>query len=282
MSLSKFSKGGHQEARPGAPQTPLGGCDPPGPPAGKAEPALVEVHDLTKVYYTGAVEVAALRGVNFRIREGEFVAIMGRSGSGKTTLLNVLGCVERPTTGRYLLAGEEVAKLNDNQRSTLRLRRIGFVFQAYNLLPSFTALDNVLLPTVYSGLPNPIPKGREALARVGLAGREHHRPTQLSGGEQQRVAIARALMNDPSVLLADEPTGNLDSRRGQEVLALFQDLHKEGITIILVTHEEQVALHAQRVLRMLDGRLASDRVVEQPLEARQVLAQLVAESEDPL
>ncbi len=244
--------------------------------------SLVEVRGLRKVYRAGDVDVEALRGLDFAIEEGEFAAIMGRSGSGKTTLLNILGCVEKPTAGRYVLAGEEVARLTDAQRSTLRLRRIGFVFQAYNLLPSLSALDNVLLPTVYSGLADAPRKARETLARVGLVGREHHRPTQLSGGEQQRVAIARALINDPSLLLADEPTGNLDTRRGQEVLGLFQDLHREGITIIMVTHEEQVAQHAQRVLRVMDGHLASDRRLEQPLEARAVLAQMLAESEDPL
>jgi putative ABC transport system ATP-binding protein len=244
--------------------------------------SLVEAHALTKTYYTGDVAVEALRGMDFAIEEREFVAIMGRSGSGKTTLLNILGCVEKPTTGRYVLADEEVEKLTDDQRSTLRLRRIGFVFQAYNLLPGMSALDNVLLPTVYSGIDNPIVRAREALARVGLAGREHHRPTQLSGGEQQRVAIARALINDPSIILADEPTGNLDSRRGQDVLALFQDLNRDGITIVMVTHEEQVALHARRVLRVLDGRLGSDRQVEQPLEARAVLAQMLEESEEEL
>jgi putative ABC transport system ATP-binding protein len=244
--------------------------------------SLVEVRGLRKVYHAGDVEVAALRGLEFDIQEGEFVAIMGRSGSGKTTLLNILGCVEKPTAGRFVLAGEDVARLTDAQRSTLRLRRIGFVFQAYNLLPSLSALDNVLLPTVYSGLADAHARGKEALARVGLEGREKHRPTQLSGGEQQRVAVARALINNPSLILADEPTGNLDTHRGQEVLALFQDLHREGITIILVTHEEQVSQHAQRVLRLMDGHLASDRVVERPLEARAVLAQMLAESEDPL
>ena len=243
--------------------------------------SLVEVEGVTKVYRAGTVDVSALRGLDFAIDEGELVAIMGRSGSGKTTLLNILGCVERPTAGRYLLAGEEVARLSDAQRSTLRLRRIGFVFQAYNLLPSMSALDNVLLPTVYSGLANAAKRAREALARVGLAGREHHRPTQLSGGEQQRVAIARALINDPSIILADEPTGNLDTRRGQDVLALFQELNREGITIVLVTHEEQLAQHARRIVRLMDGRLASDREVAQPLDARAVLAQMEAESEDP-
>ena len=244
--------------------------------------SLVEAQGLTKTYYTGTVEVHALRGMDFSIEEGELVAIMGRSGSGKTTLLNILGCVEKPTTGRYLLAGEDVGRLSDDQRSILRLRRIGFVFQAYNLLPGMTALDNVLLPTVYSGLENATQRALQALERTGLAGREHHRPTQLSGGEQQRVAIARALMNDPSIILADEPTGNLDSRRGQDVLALFQDLNRDGITIAMVTHEEQIALHAQRILRVMDGRLASDRRIEQPLDAREVLAKMPAESEDEL
>ena len=241
--------------------------------------SLVEVKGLTKVYHAGTVEVAALRGLDFTVEVGEMVAIMGRSGSGKTTLLNILGCVEQPTTGRYLLAGEEVARLNDAQRSTLRLHRIGFVFQAYNLLPGMSALDNVLLPTVYSSLPNASQHAREALDRVGLTGREHHRPYQLSGGEQQRVAIARALINSPSLILADEPTGNLDTHRGQEVLALFQDLHKDGITILLVTHEEQVAEHAQRIIRMMDGRVDGDRQVARPLDARAVLAQMLAARE---
>jgi len=238
---------------------------------------VIEGRGLTKVYRAGSVDVAALRGVDLEVEEGELVAIMGRSGSGKTTLLNVLGCVEQPTGGRYLLAGEDVGRLNDAQRSALRLRRIGFVFQSYNLLPGMSALDNVMLPTVYSGRPNAVAAARDTLARVGLAGRGHHRPTQLSGGEQQRVALARALINSPSLILADEPTGNLDTRIGEEVLALFQDLHQEGITILLVTHEEQVALHARRVVRIRDGRVESDSPVAQSLEARAVLAQMPAE-----
>ena len=242
--------------------------------------SLVEMQGITKVYQAGTVAVEALRGMSFEVEEGEMVAIMGRSGSGKTTLLNILGCVEQPTKGRYLLSGEEVGRLTDAQRSTLRLHRIGFVFQSYNLLPGMSALDNVLLPTVYSGLPDAHRRAAEALGRVGLAGREHHRPSQLSGGEQQRVAIARALINNPSIILADEPTGNLDTHRGQEVLALFQDLHKEGITIVVVTHEEQVAEHAERIMRVMDGRLAEDRRVDQPLEARAVLSQMLAGSKD--
>ncbi len=244
--------------------------------------SLVEARGLTKTYYTGTVEVHALRGLDFEIEDGEMVAVMGRSGSGKTTLLNILGCVERPTAGTYFLAGEDVSMLNDAQRSTLRLRRLGFVFQSYNLLPGMSALDNVMLPTVYSGLVNAMRRAQEELERVGLAGREHHRPYQLSGGEQQRVAIARALINNPSIILADEPTGNLDSRRGQDVLALFQDLNKEGITIVMVTHEEQIALHARRVLRVMDGRIASDRQVERPLDAREVLRRMLETSEDEL
>jgi len=239
--------------------------------------SLVDARNLTKTYYTGTVEVHALRGLEFQIDEGELVAVMGRSGSGKTTLLNIVGCVEKPTTGQYTLAGEDVGKLSDAQRSTLRLHRIGFVFQAYNLLPGMSALDNVLLPTVYSGIENAPERAREKLERVGLVGREHHRPTQLSGGEQQRVAIARALINEPAIILADEPTGNLDTRRGQDVLALFQDLNREGITIVMVTHEEQVALHCRRVMRVKDGRMASDKRIDQPLDAREVLAQMRAE-----
>jgi len=240
--------------------------------------SLVEAMNLTKVYHAGTVAVPALRGVNLAVEEGEFVAIMGPSGSGKTTLLNILGCVEAPTGGRYMLAGQEVGRLNDSQRSALRLRRIGFVFQAYNLLPGMSALDNVLLPTVYSGVPNARATAKEALARVGLVGREHHRPTQLSGGEQQRVALARALINRPSLILADEPTGNLDTRRGEEVLGLLQDLNREGITLLMVTHEEQIALHTRRIVRVRDGRIEHDERVAQRLDAREVLAQMPSES----
>jgi putative ABC transport system ATP-binding protein len=241
--------------------------------------SLVDAGDLTKIYRAGAVDVPALRGITLQVEPGEFVAVMGRSGSGKTTLLNILGCVERPTRGYYRLAGEDVSRLSDAQRSGLRLRRIGFVFQTYNLLPGMSALDNILLPTVYSGLPNARKAAPDALARVGLTGRGHHRPAQLSGGEQQRVALARALINGPSLILADEPTGNLDTRTGEEVLGLFQDLNRDGITILLVTHEEQIARHTRRIVRLRDGRLESDEPVAQPQDARAVLAQMPAEPE---
>ena len=239
--------------------------------------SLVDAQDVAKTYRAGTVDVPALRGVSLQVEQGELAAIMGRSGSGKTTLLNVLGCVERPTRGRYLLAGEDVSRLSDAQRSALRLRRIGFVFQTFNLLPGMSALDNVLLPTVYSGLPHAGRAGRDVLARVGLTGRGHHRPTQLSGGEQQRVALARALINNPSLILADEPTGNLDTRMGEEVLSLLQDLNRDGITILLVTHEEQIARHTGRILRLRDGLLESDEPVPQPLDARALLAQMPPE-----
>jgi len=240
--------------------------------------SLVEIDKLVKVCNSGPLKVTALHGISFNIEEGELVAVMGRSGSGKTTLLNVLGCVEQPTDGKYLLAGEAVADMNDSQRSALRLRRIGFVFQAYNLLSNLTALDNVLLPTVYSGISNARQRARDALARVGLTGREHHRPTEMSGGEQQRVAIARALINNPSIIFADEPTGNLDIQRGQEVLELFQELNRENITIVMVTHEEQVAEHTSRIIRLMDGYLVSDTPVEKPLDARAVLDEFMARS----
>jgi len=243
---------------------------------------LVETRELTKIYRAGSVDVPALRAVSLTIEQGEFVAVMGRSGSGKTTLLNLLGCMDRPTSGRYLLAGEDVGKMSDSQRSAVRLRRIGFVFQTYNLLPGMSALDNVLLPTVYSGLPNALQAARQALARVDLEGRERHRPSQLSGGQQQRVAVARALVNNPSLLLADEPTGNLDSRTGQAVLALFQDLNRDGITVILVTHDEQVAQHSRRIVQTRDGRVESDQPIARSLDARAVLAQMPPEPEEVL
>ncbi|MBX6351174.1 MAG: ABC transporter ATP-binding protein [Clostridia bacterium] len=225
---------------------------------------IVELRDVRKVYGRGDLAVHALRGVGFRLRQGEMVAVMGPSGSGKSTLMNILGCLDRPTSGSYRLAGREVARLGDDELALVRNRRIGFVFQTFNLLPLLTALDNVELPLVYRG---GLPPGRrrrlaeEALAAVGLADRAHHRPSQLSGGQQQRVAIARALVGEPDLILADEPTGNLDTSAGEEVLALFHRLHESGRTLVVVTHDERVARHCERILRIRDGLLVGDEPV---------------------
>jgi len=229
---------------------------------------VITLTDVTKAYRSGVLAVEALRGVSFIIREGEHVAIMGPSGSGKTTLLGILGCLDRPTTGSYELVGQETATLDETRRARLRAERIGFVFQAYNLIPRSTAYKNVELPLVYAGVPSKQRKGRvlEALAEVGLAKRADHMPTQLSGGEQQRVAIARALVARPSVLLADEPTGNLDSASAKEVLALLERLHGQGATIVIVTHSSEVAQHAGRLLGFADGLVVRDEPVEPTLE----------------
>jgi putative ABC transport system ATP-binding protein len=226
--------------------------------------AVIEVADVTKTHRGGEISIQALRGVGLVVREGEFVAIMGPSGSGKTTLLGILGCLDRPSEGSYKLVGEEVAKLSETRRARVRGERIGFVFQAYNLLPRSTALRNVELPLVYAGVPTHERRRRslEALAEVGLAERAHHRPTQLSGGEQQRVAIARALVVKPSVVLLDEPTGNLDSKSAEEVLALVGRVHKGGATIVMVTHSNEVAERASRIVRLADGLVVADEPVE--------------------
>jgi putative ABC transport system ATP-binding protein len=229
---------------------------------------VIEIAGVTKVYGSGDVAVAALRGVSVSIREGEFVAIMGPSGSGKTTLLGIIGCLDRPTEGTYHLVGEEMSALDENRRARVRGERIGFVFQAYNLLPRQPAYKNVELPLIYAGVPARERRARvvEALAQVGLADRIDHRPNQLSGGEQQRVGIARALVVRPSVLLADEPTGNLDSASAEEVLALLERLNRQGTTIVLVTHSEEVAQHAARIVRVADGLIVSDGPVERSVE----------------
>ena len=225
--------------------------------------SVLELEDVTKAYQTGEVLVEALRGVCFGVGEGEFVAIMGESGSGKTTLLGILGCLDRPTAGSYKLVGEEMTHLSESRRARLRCERIGFIFQAYNLLPRMTAAKNVELPLIYAGLParERRPRVLEALAAVGLADRMDHQPNQLSGGQQQRVAIARALVSRPSVLLADEPTGNLDSASAEEVLDLLEHVHAEGSTIVMVTHSNEVAQRASRILRFADGLLVADETV---------------------
>jgi putative ABC transport system ATP-binding protein len=225
-----------------------------------SEPIL-EVRDLAKVYGRGDTEVQALRGVDLAVDRGELVAVMGPSGSGKSTLMNLLGCLDRPTRGSYHLAGRDVARLSADRLAEVRNRILGFVFQSYCLLPRTTAVDNVQLPMLYAGVPRRElrPRAIAALDRVGLADRLHHRPSELSGGQQQRVAIARALVNRPEVILADEPTGNLDTRTTLEILALFQELGAEGMTIIVVTHEPEVAAFASRVVVVRDGRIEDDR-----------------------
>ncbi|HEY82712.1 MAG TPA: ABC transporter ATP-binding protein [Dehalococcoidia bacterium] len=219
---------------------------------------MIQLEDITKVYQMGKVEVPALRGITLSIKEGEMVAIVGASGSGKSTLMNILGFLDKPTSGRYLLEGVDVSRFNDNKLAELRNKKIGFVFQTFNLLPRATALANVELPLIYSGDSQKRKRSLEALARVGLAERANHKPTELSGGEQQRVAIARALVNNPSLILADEPTGNLDSAATEDIVSIFCQLNREGITVILVTHEMDIAAQAQRIIRLLDGRVISD------------------------
>ena len=222
--------------------------------------ALLAVERLTKIYRLGEVEVHALRGVSLSVARGQFAAIMGASGSGKSTLLNILGCLDRPTSGRYRIDGVDVATLTPDRRAEVRNRNLGFVFQNFNLLARTSALENVELPLVYAAVPAKERRQRAAAAlhAVGLAGRERHHPSQLSGGQQQRVAIARALVNEPTVILADEPTGNLDSAASADLMALFGRLHQRGMTILLVTHEAELAAHAERRLVFRDGRVESD------------------------
>src|ERR1700716_2534570 len=223
----------------------------------------IKTDSLIKTYQMGAELVHALRGVDLEIRKGEYVAIMGPSGSGKSTLMNLIGCLDSPTKGNYWLAGRQVSALDDDELAYIRNKEIGFVFQTFNLLPRATALHNVELPLIYNGTPaeERIEKAKKALERVDLMDRMNHKPNELSGGQRQRVAIARALVNSPSIVLADEPTGNLDSRTGDEIMLLFQNLHAQGNTIILVTHEHDIAQHAHRIIYIRDGKIASDEAV---------------------
>jgi len=216
---------------------------------------MITMDGIRKTYRVGALDVAAVREVSLHIRKGEFVAIMGPSGCGKSTLMNLMGCLDTPDGGSYQLDGQEVAGLDDDALSAIRNQKIGFVFQSYNLLPRANALENVELPLIYRDEGGIRAKAAAALASVGLADRAHHKPTELSGGQQQRVAIARALVTDPAILMADEPTGNLDTKASEEVMALFQELHRQGRTIVLVTHEPDIARHAERVIHLKDGQL---------------------------
>jgi putative ABC transport system ATP-binding protein len=227
-----------------------------------AHPVL-DVRNLVKVYGQGEAQVRALRGVNLTVERGDYVAIMGSSGSGKSTLMNILGCLDVPTTGRYLLDGVDVSRLDDRQLALVRNRRIGFVFQAFNLIPRTSAVANVELPLAYAGMKGPERRRRAlaALAMVGLADRADHEPNQLSGGQQQRVAVARALVTAPALVLADEPTGNLDTRSTADVLAVLDRLNHSGRTIVLITHEDDVAQHAKRLIRLVDGRIVHDEVL---------------------
>jgi len=222
---------------------------------------MIELENITKVYRMGKVEVYALNGVSLSIKEGEMVSIVGASGSGKSTLLNVIGCLDRPTSGRYLLEEADVSRLNDNKLADLRNKKFGFVFQEFNLLSRASAIANVELPLVYSGSRQKRQRAMEALERVGLGARANHKPTEISGGEQQRVAIARALVNNPALILADEPTGNLDSASTAEIISIFRQLNQEGITVIIVTHEADIANQTQRIIHILDGKITSDKEV---------------------
>jgi len=223
--------------------------------------ALIDIRDVSKTYEMGTeTTVRALDGVSLQIEQGDYVAVMGPSGSGKSTLMNLIGCLDTPSTGSYVLNGREVSKMVDDELAQIRNREIGFIFQTFNLLPRADAIQNVELPLVYAGVPRKErhTRAEKALDSVGLGSRKHHRPNEMSGGQRQRVAIARALVNGPSLLLADEPTGNLDSKTGEEILALMEELHRAGNTIILVTHEDDLAQHAARIVRLRDGKIVSD------------------------
>jgi len=235
---------------------------------------VIETKGLSKDYAMGEMIVRALRNVDSVISEGEFIAIMGPSGSGKSTYMNLIGCLDRPTAGEYFLSGREVSRLDDNELAEIRNRYIGFVFQSFNLLPRTSAVKNVELPLMYAGTKNRTELAIKALERVGLGQRVHHKPNELSGGQQQRVAIARAIVNDPVLILADEPTGNLDSRTSVEIMALFQELNRAGKTVVIVTHEEDIAAYCKRIVRFRDGRIEKDEIVKHQVDALETLASM--------
>ena len=228
---------------------------------------VIEINNLVKNYQVGTETIRALRSVSLSINKNEYVAIMGPSGSGKSTLMNILGCLDTPTGGDYILNGTNVSQLDDDRLAEIRNKEIGFVFQTFNLLPRYTALENVSLPLIYAGIEKEerVVQAEKVLASVGLDDRMKHKPNELSGGQRQRVAVARAMVNSPSIILADEPTGNLDSKTSVDILSLFNDIHKRGNTIILVTHEEDVALHAHRIIRLRDGMIESDEINPNPI-----------------
>ncbi len=234
---------------------------------------LISIHNIKKYYSVGSVVVKALKGVDLSIAKNEYVAIMGPSGSGKSTLMNILGCLDTPSNGTYILNGTDVSKLSDDRLAEIRNKEIGFVFQTFNLLPRYTALDNVMLPLIYAGIPKHerIEMAKMALSNVGLADRMNHKPNELSGGQRQRVAVARALVNNPSIILADEPTGNLDTKTSIDIMNLFEDIYEQGNTIILVTHEEDIARHARRIVRLRDGLIESDDENPNPVLHQKVI-----------
>jgi putative ABC transport system ATP-binding protein len=241
----------------------------------KNDNCIIDITGITKTYHLGKIEVKALRGVDLKIRKGELLSIMGPSGSGKSTLMNILGCLDTPDSGSYLLDGTDVSKLKDNQLADIRNKKIGFVFQTFNLLSRSNTISNVELPLIYSKKGSEKTRKTkiyESLKAVGLLGWEKHKPSELSGGQRQRVAIARALVNDPAIILADEPTGNLDSVTGEEIMAIFQDLNKQGKTILLVTHEMDIARHTNKIIYLRDGLISDEEIIECPIDAVQRLA----------